>query len=156
MLRAVRVRWRSAFGLPTLMRMIRNVLAVVAGFVVASVVMLACEFANSFFFPFPKGMDTNDLEAVRAFAASMPLSALVLVAIGWVLGAFAGGFVTTRIAATASPAPAQVLGLLLTAGGVFNAWMIMNPTWFFWLGLPAFLLFAMLGHGAAAHAKTVS
>lgn len=127
-------------------------MAVVAGFVVASVVMLACEFANSFFFPFPNGMNTNDLEAVRTFAASMPLSALVLVAIGWVLGSFAGGFVTTRIAASASPLPAQVLGVLLTAGGVFNAWMIMNPTWFFWLGLPTFFLCAMLGCRAARRA----
>ena len=130
--------------------MIRNILAVVGGFVVASAVMLACEFANSFLFPFPPGMDTNDLQAVRAFAASMPLSALVLVAIGWVAGSFAGGFATARIARTASPRPAQVMGLLLTAGGVFNAWMIQNPPWFFWGGLPTFFLFAILGHHAAA------
>lgn len=38
-----------------------------------------------------------------------------------------------------------VTGLLLTAGGVFNPWMIQNPAWFFWLGLPVLLGFAILG-----------
>ncbi|NOT42631.1 MAG: hypothetical protein HOP13_19315 [Alphaproteobacteria bacterium] len=133
--------------------MMRNVLAVVAGFVVAAAVMMGCEFANSFLYPFPPGMDTNDLEAVRDFAAAMPLSALVLVAIGWTAGSFAGGFATTRIARTGSPALAQIMGLLLTAGGVFNAWMIQNPPWFFWGGLPVFFLFAMLGHHAAVGAR---
>ena len=133
--------------------MMRNMLAVIAGFVVAAAVMMGFEFANSLLFPFPPGMDTNDLEAVRAFAATMPLSALILVAAGWTIGSFAGGFATAWIAPAASPNLALVTGMLLTAGGVFNAWMIQNPAWFFWGGLPTFLLFAILGDRAGARSR---
>ena len=126
--------------------MIRNILAVVAGVVVAAAVMMACEYANSLLYPFPEGLDVYDAEQVRSFAAAMPLSALVLVAIGWTAGSLAGGFVTTRIAQSLLPTPAQITGLVLTAFGALNAWMIQNPAWFHWGGLPVFLLFAMLGH----------
>lgn len=123
----------------------RNILAVTAGVVVAAALMMACEYANSLLYPFPDGLDVYDAEQVRSFAAAMPLSALALVAIGWTVGSFAGGFVTTRIAQTPSPTPAQITGLVLTAFGAVNAWMIQNPAWFHWGGLPVFLLFAMLG-----------
>ncbi len=126
--------------------MMRNVLAVGAGLVAAVAVMMACEFTNSRLYPFPEGMDVYDIEQVRSFAATMPLSALLLVAVGWTVGSFAGGFVTTRIAQSLSPAPAQITGLILTALGAFNAWMIQNPAWFHWGALPVFLGFALLGY----------
>jgi hypothetical protein len=141
--------WRGLSFPPNVPRMIRNVLAVVAGVVVAGIVMMACEFANSRLYPFPEGMDVNDIEQVRSFAAAMPLSALVLVAIGWTVGSFAGGFVTTRIAQSVSPGPAQITGLILTALGGVNAWMIQNPAWFHWGALPVFLGFALIGHHVA-------
>ncbi len=116
-----------------------------AGVVVAAAVMMAFEFTNSLLHPFPPGLDVFDADQVRAFAASMPLSALVLVALGWTIGSFAGGFVTTRIAHATTARLAAVTGAALTAGGVLNAWMIQNPWWFHFGGLPVFLIFAYLG-----------
>jgi len=78
--------WRGVSIPPNLPRMMRNVLAVVAGVVAAVAVMMACEFANSQLYPFPEGMDVYDIEKVRSFAATMPLSALMLVAAGWTVG----------------------------------------------------------------------
>lgn len=141
--------WRELSFPPSLPRMVRSVLAVVAGVVVAGIVMMGCEFANSRLHPFPEGMDVYDTEKVRSFAATMPLSALVLVAIGWTVGSFAGGFVTTRIAQSPLPTPAQITGLILTALGAVNAWMIQNPAWFHWGLLPVFLGFALIGHHVA-------
>lgn len=125
--------------------MLRNVLATVAGFIAASAVMMACEFANSQVFPFPPGLDINSADQVRQFAASMPLEALILVVVGWVIGSTLGGFVATRIASGASAVPALVTGVLLTALGGLNAWMIQNPLWFHLGGLPLFVLFVTTG-----------
>lgn len=129
--------------------MMRNILSVVAGVAVAFAVMMGFEFANSRLYPFPPGMDVFDAAQVRAFAASMPLSALVLVALGWTIGSFAGGYLTTRIAGAATARLALITGAVLTVGGMLNAWMIQNPWWFHFGGLPVFLIFAYLGFRVA-------
>lgn len=129
--------------------MLRNIGAVVAGLIAAMAIMMACEFTNSLLYPFPEGMDVYDSEAVRRFAATMPLQALALVALGWSVGSFAGGFLATRIATNKSAVPALILAGLLTAAGALNAWMIQNPPWFHAGGLPIFVLFTMLGEWAA-------
>ena len=59
--------------------MMRNILSVVAGVAVAFAVMMGFEFANSRLYPFPPGMDVFDAAQVRAFAASMPLSAVTTI-----------------------------------------------------------------------------
>ena len=128
--------------------MLRNALSVIAGLVAAVAIMMGCEYANSLLHPFPEGMNTQDIEAVRNYAATMPLQALVLVAIGWIAGSFVGGFVATRAAGGHTAGPALVLAVLLTAAGGLNAWMIQNPAWFHAGGLPVFVLFAMLGEYA--------
>jgi hypothetical protein len=125
--------------------MFRNAISVIAGLVAAVAIMMGCEYANAQFHPFPESMNTQDLEAVRNFAGTMPLQALVLVAIGWTAGSFVGGFVTTRAAGGHTAGPALALAVLLTAAGGLNAWMIQNPAWFHAGGLPLFVLFAMLG-----------
>jgi hypothetical protein len=125
--------------------MLRNAISVIAGLVSAVAIMMGCEYTNSLLHPFPEGMNTQDIESVRNFAATMPLQALVLVAIGWTAGSFVGGYVATRAAGGHTAGPALVLAVLLTAAGGLNAWMIQNPAWFHAGGLPVFVLFAMLG-----------
>ncbi len=125
--------------------MLRNAISVIAGLVSAVAIMMGCEYANSLLHPFPEGMSTQDIEAVRNFAGTMPLQALVLVAIGWTAGSFVGGFVATRAAGGHTAGPALMLAVLLTVAGGLNAWMIQNPAWFHAGGLPLFVLFTMLG-----------
>jgi hypothetical protein len=128
--------------------MLRNALSVIAGLVAAVAIMMACEYTNAQLHPFPEGLNTQDIEAVRSFAATMPLQALLLVALGWTAGSFVGGFVATRASGGHTAGPALVLAVLLTAAGGLNAWMIQNPAWFHAGGLPLFVLFTMLGEYA--------
>jgi hypothetical protein len=129
--------------------MLRAIIAVIAGFVSAFAVMMAFEFANSLFFPFPAGMGVNDVDQVRAFAASMPFTALVLVELGWIVGSFAGGYIATRVAGGGSFTPAHVTGVMLTATGALNAFMIQNPLWFHIGSLPVFVLLTGMGASVA-------
>jgi hypothetical protein len=126
--------------------MIRNISAIIAGFLTASVLMLVCEYSNHLLFPFPTDMDTTDLDQVRAFAAQMPIQSLILVLIGWVTGSIASGWVTTSVAKTRSITPALITGALLTIAGILNAWMIWNPVWFHFGMLPVFLIGTYIGY----------
>lgn len=131
----------------------RAIIAVIAGFVSAFAVMMTFELTNSFLFPFPPGLDVNDVAQVRAFAASMPLSALVLVAAGWISGSFVGGYIATVVAGEDNLTPAHIIGVLLTATGALNAWMIQNPPWFHAGGLPVFVLFSAIGASVAVSVR---
>jgi hypothetical protein len=162
------------------MAMFRSFLAVIAGFVVASVVMMCVEMANARVLhpgfaklaeesdaaarreveaATPEGsvpdqaeLMTRRREAVRKILAEAPAGALLVVVFGWMLGSFAGGFVTTRIARRRGVVPALVLGGLLTLAGIANNLMLPPPAWFWILSLIVFLPMAYLGARIAAPA----
>ena len=138
--------------------MIRSIAGVIAGFVVASVVMMSMEFANAhLFYPeFAQLADSRDKEvtrealasapvgaapdsrqlvlrrreAVREVLASAPVGALLVVALGWVLGSLAGGFVAAWIGRRTPIVHGLVLGGLLTLAGIANNLMLPPPLWF--------------------------
>jgi hypothetical protein len=133
--------------------MIRNALAVVIGFVAASAVMMSFEYANHLLYAFPDGLETSTVEALRTFAASLPLKAMILVVLGWITGSFVAGWVCTNVAVSHKHAVATVVGALLTVGGIVNAWMIQNPLWVFLCGLPLFFVFTYLGYRVAVRGE---
>lgn len=65
-------------------------------FVATSAVMMGFEFTNSFFFPFPEGLDTNNLEVVRAFSSSLPYTAMIMVFLGWLFGTIVGTIIILK------------------------------------------------------------
>jgi hypothetical protein len=64
----------------------KKYLYLLLAFVAASAVMMLFEFTNSKLFPFPLELDTNDLEAVRAYSATMPDTVMSMVFLGWLFG----------------------------------------------------------------------
>lgn len=119
---------------------------VFAGLLAASVIMMAFEYANSFVFPLPEGLDITDPEQVRAFTASLPWTAYVLVLLGWIAGSFAAGSVTTYLSGERTYRLSLVVGILLTIAGVANNIMIGHDLFFNIVGLPMFILFSYIGH----------
>ncbi len=119
---------------------------VVAGFVVASIVMMAFEFTNSFFFPLPSDLDWTDTAAVQALTASLPWTAYIMVLLGWIAGSFAGGWVATRLSGDTQYRTALALGIILTLAGIANNMMIGHATLFNIIALPQFIIFTYLGH----------
>ena len=86
-------------------QVLRSVVAVLAGFIVASVVMMAVEFANGHLFhpDLARAAEgVTDRESLRALLEQAPVTALLVVVAGWILGAVAGGWIA---AAVTSPAP---------------------------------------------------
>ena len=120
---------------------------VIAGFIAASIVMMAFEYTNSFFFPLPEDLDWANPEAVRALTASLPWTAYILVLLGWMAGSFTGGYVATYLSGKAQYRVALALGILLTLAGIWNVMLIGHSTLFNIIALPQFLIFSYLGHG---------
>ena len=112
---------------------IRSILAVIAGFVAASAVMMAIETANGrLFYPelAKRAEGVTDREVIRAILASAPVGAMLVVILGWVLGSLAGGFLAGLISPKAPVVHALVLGGLLTLAGIANNLMLPPPLWF--------------------------
>jgi hypothetical protein len=127
--------------------LVRKVLAVVAGFVVASAVMMVIEGLNGHVL-FPElgraAAGVTDREQVRGLMAAAPAAALLVVWLGWAVGAFAGGWTAARLAKPSTPRTLLVLGALLTLAGIANNLMIPPPAWF-WLGVLMFFPFTWWG-----------
>lgn len=119
---------------------------VIAGFIIASIVMMAFECANSFFFPLPENLDWADPEAVRALTASLPWTAYILVLLGWMAGSFAGGIGTSYLSGDSRYRTALSLGIILTLAGIVNNMLIGHHIAFSVISLPQFLIFTYLGH----------
>jgi hypothetical protein len=111
----------------------RSIAAVVAGFVIASIVMMIIETINGrVLYPeLAKAVDgVKDRETIRALLVTAPVGAFLVVGAGWILGGVAGGWATARLAARATTRHGLVLGALLTLAGVADNIMIPPPLWF--------------------------
>jgi pimeloyl-ACP methyl ester carboxylesterase len=143
---------------------------VIAGIVVAAVVMMVVEFANGrVFYPgFAEQAVAKDREAARAaegadalrlrreamreVMANAPTGALLVVVIGWALGSFAGGFAAALISRRPPLARGLVLGSMLMLLGVLNNLMLPPPVWFWLLTFIAFVPAALAGSKVASAA----
>jgi len=135
------------------MPVLRSVLAVIAGLIVASVLMMGVEFVNGHHI-YPElghaAEGLTDPEQIRAVLATAPTGAFLVVIIGWILGSFAGGFVAAKIAKALRVA--IITGVLLTLLGILNNLMLPPPSWF-WISVIVFLPAAWLG-GRTAVGRT--
>jgi MFS family permease len=129
-------------------KVVRSILAVIAGFVAASAVMMLIEMVNGRVL-YPElgklAEGVTDKEVLRALLADAPVGAFLVVLLGWGLGSLLGGFLAARIGWNSPVAHALVLGVLLTLAGIANNLMIPPPGWFWIPTLVVFLPAAYLG-----------
>ena len=121
---------------------------VVAGFIVASIIMVVFEFINSFFFPLPKDLDWNNTEAVHAVTASLPWTAYILVFLGWAVGAFEGGCTAAWLGGEKQFQVTTVLAVLLVLAGTFDMAILGFPLLFTALGICILAVCPYLGRFA--------
>lgn len=121
---------------------------VVAGFIVASIIMVAFEWINHFLFPLPANLDVNDIAAVHAFTASLPWTVYILVFLGWAAGSFVAGYVCARLAGEKQFSAVAILTVLLVLAGIADMLMIgfLMPAMI--LGVVVLAVFPYLGRYA--------
>jgi 3D (Asp-Asp-Asp) domain-containing protein len=108
----------------------KNVLATIVGFIVASVTVYVFEsLLGHTLFPLPEGIDPMDMESIKENMHLIPVGAKVFVIIAHFMGILMGMFVAALISKT-SMVPAYIVGGLMLAATTFNLIMLPKETWF--------------------------
>jgi len=136
--------------------MIRKVGAGIVGVAVAMALVWLVETIGHTVWPTPADLDTGDVDVMRAYVDTLPLGAMLTVALAWFVGALAGTFAACRLGAARPLVYALAVGGVMTAGAAFNLTIIPHPPWFSALGLLGIFAGTWLGLNAGARKETIS
>ncbi len=110
--------------------MVRNILAVIVGFVIGSLVNTSLVNIGPSVVPLPEGADVSTMESL---SDSMKLFApvnFIFPFLAHALGTLTGAFVAAKIAVTHHMKFAIGIGVCFMIGGVAAASMLGGPVWF--------------------------
>ena len=103
---------------------------ILAGVVIAVALVFAIEWVIGLIVPAPADFNMRDPEQVRARVASMPMWAILLVLVGWVVGTGLGSLAAVRIARTTRLWPGLIVGAVVFLATLYNIMTIPHPIWF--------------------------
>ena len=123
----------------------RNIGAGFAGVVVAVLaVWLVQKVGHAIYTP-PAGLDANDLDAMQAYIATLPLGAFLFVIASYFIGTLAGTCAACAIGTMLPRVFAILIGCLMLIATAMNVAMIPHPTWFIIAAVVAIFAGAWLG-----------
>lgn len=122
---------------------LRSIVATAAGIVTGVVVISAVEAVANSMYPLPAGVDSNNLEALRAAIVTMPDGAFLMIMLGHMLGALSAGIVSMLIAKDTFR-PTLVCGGMFMAFGLINLVVLPHPL-FMWAEVLGYVPLAYLG-----------
>lgn len=109
---------------------LKNVLAVIAGIVVGSIVNMGLIMISGSVIPPPEGVDVTSMESLKANMHLFEAKHFIFPFLAHALGTLAGAFVAALIAATHKMKFAIAIGAFFLLGGIMNVFMLPAPTWF--------------------------
>ena len=100
----------------------RKILAVVVGMIVAMAIIMIVQMANSVVVRPPTSDVMNDPARMREFWNTVPVTGYIVVLLGYLLGAFGGGFIVTKMSRRESPGNTLpiLIGVLLLIFGILR------------------------------------
>ncbi len=107
--------------------MLRTILGIVAGAVLAVVVVMVLEGVSAYVFPPPAGLNPADPEDLKRIVEAAPLAAKAWVVFAWFAAVVAGGWLARRLSRKAWAG--WVIAGLILVGGIANILMIPHPLW---------------------------
>lgn len=112
------------------MNIVRNILAVVLGFVIGGVVNMAAIAAGHAILPPPAGFDGNSMEGVASTIHLLQPIDFIVPFLAHALGPLVGVLAAMFIAASGRKTIAIILGCLFLTGGIVANFMIPAPMWY--------------------------
>jgi hypothetical protein len=135
------------------MKIIKSILAVVAGIIAGSIVNATLIYVGNAIFGSPEGMVLWDAESVKAHADKLTFANFASTLFAHQLGTLAGALVAARIAPFRKMVFAFVIGAWFLGGGIYAVSLIPAPVWFviadFALYLPSAYMGGKLAGGRA-------
>ncbi|MGQ0801891.1 MAG: hypothetical protein ACT4NL_17475 [Pseudomarimonas sp.] len=127
-------------------KLLRNVIAVIAGLVVGSCANMAIVSVGPTLIPPPAGVDVSNAESLIQGIHLFEPRHFVTPFLAHAVGTFVGALIAYLIAASRKTVFAFVIGAFFLCGGVAASFMIPAPVWFIALDLLlAYLPMAWLG-----------
>lgn len=132
--------------------LLRNVLAVILGLVLGSLVNMALVKIGPNLVPPPAGVNMNDMESLKTSAHLLEPKHFVFPFLAHALGTLVGALAAYLVAGSRPALFSYAIGVLFLGGGIAASLMIPAPAWFIALDLvvaylPMAWLAAQIGRG---------
>ena len=110
---------------------LRNIIVVIGGIIVGSVVNMGLINLNGVIIPLPEGADISTYESLKESMQLFKPINFLFPFLAHALGTLAGAFLAVKLAAGRKLILAMIIGVLFLIGGTLNIWMIGGPAWFY-------------------------
>ena len=125
---------------------IKNILAIITGIFLGSIVNMGIIMISGSIIPPPNGADVTTMEGLKESLHLFQPRHFILPFLAHALGTLSGAFVAALIATKHKVRFAMVIGIFFLFGGIANLFMLPSPTWFAVLDLTgAYIPMAWLG-----------
>ncbi|MCC7464795.1 MAG: hypothetical protein IT261_00915 [Saprospiraceae bacterium] len=114
---------------------IRNILAVVAGIILGSIVNMGLIMISGSIIPPPEGADVTTEEGLKASMHLFQPRHFIFPFLAHALGTLAGAFLAAKLAANHKMRFALSIGVFFLLGGIASVFMLPSPMWFTLLDL---------------------
>ena len=108
----------------------KNILAVIVGLFVGSVVNMAIILISSTVIPPPDGADVTTMDGLKASMHLFETKHFIFPFLAHALGTFTGAQATALIAANHKTKLALVIGVFFLLGGIVNVFTLPSPIWY--------------------------
>jgi hypothetical protein len=108
---------------------VRSALVLLAGVVVAVIVVSIGDAVAGSIYSLPAGIDRSNPESMRDAVAGLPTAAFLLLLAGWVLAAAVGSYVAARLASHARAIHGLIVAVFVLVATVSNLAAIPHPIW---------------------------
>ena len=112
------------------MRILRNILAVIAGATIGSIINMGIIELGPLIISNPEGFDNSTMEKLAETMHLLGPANFITVFLAHGLGTLAGAFVAAKIAASKQQVFAMVMGAWFLIGGIAAVYMFPAPTWY--------------------------
>ncbi len=109
---------------------VRNILAVVLGLIIGSIVNMGIIMMSGFIIPPPEGGDVSTMEGLKQTMHLFEPKHFIFPFLAHALGTLFGAIIASLVAATHKVKFALSIGFLFLIGGITNVFMLPSPIWF--------------------------
>ncbi|MBK9722326.1 MAG: hypothetical protein IPO78_12035 [Saprospiraceae bacterium] len=109
---------------------LRNILAVVVGAILGSVVNMGFIMVSGSIIPPPDGADVTTMEGLEASMHLFQPKHFIFPFLAHAFGTFVGAFIAAKMAIRQKMIYAMGIGVFFLIGGITNIFMLPSPVWF--------------------------
>ena len=113
----------------------RNILAVITGIILGSVVNMGIIMLQGSFIALPEGVDVTNTESLQSSMHLFEPKHFIFPFLAHAIGTLVGAYLSARIAASHKMKFALGMGIFFLIGGISMVFMIPSPIWFVILDL---------------------